>query len=573
MLNKLRIGPKLLLAPGVVLALLLLLAGLAWYGMVRQHASLENMVQVRAARLKAVADIAADARQAHASTWQLLAWINGSFARERLDALRADIARRHAALGGALEALTHVAAPAERDIAAASAAALAAYSASTAEAIELALADQSLAANAMHKAEQQFGALEASVGQLAALEKKLSEEGYQVAEREFRQLVLGMALLVLASIALSLLVTVQVRRAMLDDIGAIADTVDALAQGRLAAGAARAGRDEIGDTARALNRTIERLGGTLRAILDGVHAIDSAAHDIAGGNHDLSARTELQASSLEETAGALQALTGAVTDNAASARRASDLAARAALLAEGGGGAVQQAVITMDQLKASSHKIVEIIGVMDAIAFQTSLLALNAGVEAARAGAHGRSFAVVATEVRTLAQRSVAAAGQIKTLLAASVASIDAGNAAVNAAGAGMGEVVASVRQVNDIIGAISAASAQQAAGIAEVNLALVQMDGMTQQNAALVEQAAAAAASLHEQTANLAHAVSVFRIGEAETGPNCHPENTTEARGKAPPARTAPERRASASPMRERTARGLPYRPDLDQPSGRHEA
>ena len=183
------------------------------------------------------------------------------------------------------------------------------------------------------------------------------------------------------------------------------------------------------------------------------------------------------------------------------------------MLATEGGKAVARAMVTMDQIKSSSRKIVEIIGVIDGISFQTNILALNAAVEAARAGEQGRGFAVVAAEVRTLAQRSAAAAKEIKTLIADSVSIIDAGSASVNDAGSSMGDIVASVQQVNDIIERISQASSEQAEGIAEVNLAVGQMDGMTQQNAALVEQAAAAAGSLHEQTVNLSKAVSVFKI------------------------------------------------------------
>ncbi|MEJ7806342.1 MAG: methyl-accepting chemotaxis protein [Telluria sp.] len=563
MLNKLRIGPKLLLAPAVVLALLLLLAGLAWYGMVRQHASLEHNVQVRAARLKAAADIAGEVKHAHANAWQLLAWTSASFAKARLDALRADTTLRHAQVASALAALAPLPDPAERAAVDASAVALAAYRASVSDAFDMALADQSLAANAMHKAEQQFGALDAALARLAALEQQLSVQAYQAAGTEFRQLGLAMALLVLVSLVLSLLVTVLVRRAMLADIHAIAEVVDEMAHRHLSAGPASCGRDEIADASRALDRTIGRLGQTLRSVLDGVHAIDSASHDIADGNQDLSARTEMQASALEQTASAMNALTAAVADNAASAQQASALAAGAALLAASGGSAVQQAVQAMDQVKASSGKIAEIIGVMDAIAFQTNLLALNAGVEAARAGAQGRGFAVVAGEVRALAQRSATAATQIKRLIAASVAGVDAGSASVNAAGAGMDQVVASVRRVDQIIGQISAASTAQAAGIAEVNLAVSHMDGMTQQNAALVEEAAAAAASLHQQTARLARAVSVFRIGEIADGPDdLYRYREDERDVSRPVPGVAPERRAPASPMRARSARTLRHAP-----------
>ena len=563
MLNKLRIGPKLLLAPGLVLALLMLLSGGAYYGMVRQNASLENMVLVRAERLKAAADVAGDANHAHANIYQLLAWISGSFAKARLEALMLEIGNRHAAIGVQLDELARVSGVDERKLVEASSAALAAYRKSVTRTVELAQVDQSLATSAMQKADQEFGALTASLAQLAALEKNLSVAAYQDARTEFHTLVATMAALVLLSVALSLLVTVLVRRAMLGDIRAISDVVDELAHGRLAGGAVNHGRDEIAATSRALDHTIARLNLTLRSILDSVHSIDTASHEIASGNLDLSARTEMQASSLEETASAMETLTEAVKENAGNARRASDLSASAAVLATEGGKAVERAVATMDQIKSSSRKIVEIIGVIDGISFQTNILALNAAVEAARAGEQGRGFAVVAAEVRTLAQRSAAAAKEIKTLIAASVAIIDAGSASVNAAGSSMGDIVASVQQVNHIIERISAASSEQASGIAEVNLAVGQMDGMTQQNAALVEQAAAAAGSLHEQTVNLSKAVSIFKI-DGVLAPQYHGQDAAPAH-EGDAFHEPHERRSGASPMRAAAPRPARRRPARD--------
>ncbi|WP_082577209.1 MULTISPECIES: methyl-accepting chemotaxis protein [unclassified Massilia] len=517
MLKKLRIGPKLLLAPGMVLVLLLMLSGAAWYGMVRQNASLENMVQVRAARLKNVADVAGDAKYVHANAYQLLAWINGSFAKNRLDALIADIGKRHAAVQAQLQELARTTEGVERKPVDASLAALAAYRKAVQETIEMAQVDQSIATNSMQKAEKEFMVLNQQLAQLAALEKTLSEQAYAAARTEFHDLGTWMAALVLLSIAASLAVTMFVRRAMLRDIGAISAVVGELAEGRLCVSAHNDGRDEIADTARALDQTIANLNTTLRSVLDSVRSIDTASKEIASGNLDLSTRTELQAGSLQQTASAMETLTQAVKGNADNARLATELAAEAARLAAGGGQAVDRAVATMESIRASSRKIVEITGVIDGISFQTNLLALNAAVEAARAGEQGRGFAVVASEVRTLAQRSASAAKEIKALIADSVAIIDNGSASVNEAGSSMGSVVASVQQVNDIINRISAASSEQAEGIAEVNLAVGQMDDMTQQNAALVEQAAAAAASLHEQTVNLARAVAIFRIEDAQ--------------------------------------------------------
>jgi methyl-accepting chemotaxis protein len=243
----------------------------------------------------------------------------------------------------------------------------------------------------------------------------------------------------------------------------------------------------------------------------------------------------------------------AVKENANNARLATELAASAATLAANGGKAVDRAVNTMESIKASSRKIVEIIGVIDGISFQTNILALNAAVEAARAGEQGRGFAVVASEVRTLAQRSAAAAKEIKSLIAASVAIIDGGSASVNEAGSSMGNIVASVQQVNDIIARISVASSEQADGIAEVNHAVGQMDDMTQQNAALVEQAAAAAASLHEQTINLAQAVSIFKIEGVDAG--------ADAADPDPGFHDPDERRSPHSSMRGGPPRALGIR------------
>jgi len=546
MLKKLRIGPKLLLAPGLVLVLLLMLSGAAYYGMVRQNASLENMVQVRAARLQSVADAAADAKYVHANAYQLLAWINGSFAKNRLDALIADIGRRHATLKSQLGELSKVAGGAERKPVEASLAALAAYAKAVQETIEMAQVDQSIATNSMQKAEKEFGVLNQQLAQLAALEKTLSEQAYAAAREEFHSLGSTMAFLVLLSIAVSLAVTMRVRRAMLADIGAIAAVVGELAVGRLSASAKSEGRDEIAGVSRALDQTIATLNQTLRSVLDSVRSIDTASREIANGNLDLSTRTELQASSLQETASTMESLTTAVKDNANNARLATELAAEAARLAAGGGQAVDRAVATMESIRGSSRKIVEIIGVIDGISFQTNLLALNAAVEAARAGEQGRGFAVVAAEVRTLAQRSASAAKEIKALIADSVVIIDNGSAAVNEAGSSMGSVVASVQQVNDIIARISVASNEQAEGIVDVNRAVGQMDDMTQQNAALVEQAAAAAASLHEQTVNLAGAVSVFQIEGVEPLGEAADEEDEEDEEF-----TRVERRAPGSPLR----------------------
>jgi methyl-accepting chemotaxis protein len=243
--------------------------------------------------------------------------------------------------------------------------------------------------------------------------------------------------------------------------------------------------------------------------------ISHASDEIAGGNLDLSSRTEQQASSLEETAASMEELTSTVRHNADNARQANLLAQTASSVAERGGAVVEQVVGTMQDIHAASGKIAEIIGVIDGIAFQTNILALNAAVEAARAGEQGCGFAVVATEVRSLAHRSAAAAKEIKALIENSVSSVSAGSRLVAQAGDTMREVVSSVQRVTDIMSEITAASTEQTQGIEQVNVAVVQMDQVTQQNAALVEEAAAAAEAMQDQAGRLAQAVSVFRTGQ----------------------------------------------------------
>ncbi|MEO6351626.1 MAG: methyl-accepting chemotaxis protein [Burkholderiaceae bacterium] len=277
------------------------------------------------------------------------------------------------------------------------------------------------------------------------------------------------------------------------------------------------GKDETGQLLAALSDMMAALQRVIGNVRVGTNTIALASGEIAAGNADLSLRTESQASSLEETASSMEQLTGTVRQNADNARQANQLAVSASSVAVKGGAVVSQVVDTMGSIKASSRKIADIIGVIDGIAFQTNILALNAAVEAARAGEQGRGFAVVATEVRNLAQRSAFAAKEIKSLIDDSVQQVDAGSKLVANAGQTMDEIVSSVKRVADIMREITAASQEQSDGIEQVNQAIGQMDEMTQQNAALVEQAAAAAESLQVQAASLAQAVSVFNLGSED--------------------------------------------------------
>ncbi|WP_369803277.1 methyl-accepting chemotaxis protein [Pseudorhodoferax sp. Leaf267] len=271
--------------------------------------------------------------------------------------------------------------------------------------------------------------------------------------------------------------------------------------------------DQLLQALKDMNGSLQRIVGE---VCSGVDNIAAASSQIAQGNDDLSARTERQASALQQTAAAMEQLTSTVRQNGDNARHANQLAQSASQVAQRGGQVVSEVVSTMESINGSSRKIVEIIGTIDGIAFQTNILALNAAVEAARAGEQGRGFAVVASEVRSLAQRSAQAAKEIKTLIGDSVHKVEAGSALVARAGSTMGEIVQSVRRVTDIMGAITAASAEQIAGLEQINTAIMEMDGTTQQNAALVEQAAAAAASLRTEAHKQARVVSVFQLDDS---------------------------------------------------------
>jgi len=319
-----------------------------------------------------------------------------------------------------------------------------------------------------------------------------------------------------AIIALAAVLGIAIGRSVTRPLRQAVAIAEKVAAGDLTSTIEAHGSDEVGQLLNALRSMNESLRTIATQVRTGTEAMTSASKQLSAGNSDLSQRTEEQASSLEETASSMEQLTSTVKQNADNAMQANQLAAGASDVAVEGGKVVGQVVQTMSSINDSSRKIVDIIGVIDGIAFQTNILALNAAVEAARAGEQGRGFAVVAGEVRSLAQRSAAAAKEIKGLITDSVATVEAGSALVDHAGRTMDEVVKSVKRVTDIIAEIAAASREQTAGIEQVNQAITQMDEVTQQNAALVEQAAAAAESMEEQAQQLVEAVAAFKLGEA---------------------------------------------------------
>ena len=352
--------------------------------------------------------------------------------------------------------------------------------------------------------------------------------------------ILGAALCVGAAMAWA------ITRSVVRPLQQAVKAAEVIAAGDLSQTTGSTARDEAGDLLRALGHmqaSLRQLVGQVRSSTD---SINTASAEIATGNQDLSARTEQTASNLQQAASSMEQLTGTVKQSADSARQANQLASSAAEVAARGGSVVSQVVSTMDEINASSKKIADIIGVIDGIAFQTNILALNAAVEAARAGEQGRGFAVVAGEVRNLAQRSAEAAKEIKGLIGTSVDKVESGSKLVADAGQTMNEIVASVQRVTDIIGEITAAASEQSDGIGQVNVAVTQLDQMTQQNAALVEESAAAAESLKDQAVRLAQVVGTFRIdGAVEHAPMAAPVVAVPK-----PARTPIAAKAAARPV-----------------------
>jgi methyl-accepting chemotaxis protein len=328
----------------------------------------------------------------------------------------------------------------------------------------------------------------------------------------YLQLGIALAFAVLLAVALSLVNT----RSLCGPIDAARAVTERIASGDLCSSIPSGGRDELAALTESLRRMQQSLVRIVASMRDSTDSITTASREIAIGNQDLSTRTEQTASNLQQAASSMEQLTGTVKQTADSARTANQLASSAQTTAAKGGEVVTQVVSTMQDIHASSRKIADIIGVIDGIAFQTNILALNAAVEAARAGEQGRGFAVVAGEVRSLAQRSAQAAKEIKGLIGASVERVESGSRLVADAGETMNEIVASVQRVSDIINEISAAAAEQSDGIGQVNHSVASLDQMTQQNAALVEQSAAAAESLKDQASQLAASVSVFKIAAA---------------------------------------------------------
>lgn len=542
MLSRLKIGPKLLLAPGVVLLLLVLLSGGAYYAMVKQHGLLQSIVGPRAVQMRSATELVGQAQRVHADTYKLLTWLGSSFSRARIDLLIADIHRQHAAIERAFGGLLQRTAleSAERRHVEQAAQAHRLYVRAAREVVELAHADQTIGANAMIKPEAAFARLVQRMGMLARLERELSESASNAAAADFRLTAGLMPFVVLLAVGVSLSITVAVRRVLLLEIRGIGAAALGLASGDLTVGERVYGEDEIGETSRALDAGIRNLNGTLRTVLESARTIGSASRDLSLGNLSMHSRAVFRSRSLEDTAASMQQLAETVTVTATSALAANRLAQSASTRAREGGQGIERMALTMARVKDGAARAAEVAAAIDALATEAGALALNAALDAARCGARGRdggpAFADAANEVRALAQRAASAAREVRELAAHSVAEIEGCAALAAQAGAGVKDALGAASEMEDVLGRIGSASAGQAGSLAEVNQAIVRMDEVTQQNCALVEEAAAAARTLQMQALALSRTVAAFRLGEPEPAQAPQPESAAQPESVAQP-------------------------------------
>ena len=513
-----KLGMKLLAAP-LLTAVVVMLSGQinvalmgreADKGQASSEASLEDF--------KTVATVQQQLGQLHTSVYKTVALI-GSLDDARVKAFRGDLVKQ---LDGIKRVAGVLAQASDADAELRAAVAdidkqLDTYGKQADSAIDLSSVDPNTGIAAMLGADATFAGLSKTMAGIVARSEAGSQAAMLASQQRARTtnwLLLAVGLLA-AGIAVWLASMMQRKIvAELARAGALANEV---ANGNLNVDATTDRQDEVGDLMRSLGAMTDQLTESIATVLDSSESIRLASAEIATGNQDLANRTEQTASNLQRAATSTEQLTGTVRQSADAARQANQLAVSAAEVAVRGGAVVGQVVSTMEEINISARKISDIIGVIDGIAFQTNILALNAAVEAARAGEQGRGFAVVATEVRSLAGRSAEAAKEIKNLIGVSVQKVDSGSRLVADAGTTMTEIVTAVQRVSDIISQISSASSEQSDDISQVNAAVMELDQMTQQNAALVEQSAAAAESLREQAQRLAHVVSAFKL--AETG------------------------------------------------------
>ena len=509
-----KLGMKLLAAP-LLTAVVVMLSGQinavlmtrsAQQGQMASKASLEDF--------KVVQSVQHQLSQVHTSVYRTVALI-GSMDDPKIKAARADLTQQLGGVKRVIETMAKDHSEAQtRETVSALLQQIDKYGSQADSAIDLSSVDPNTGIAAMQGADATFAGVTKNMVAIVEKIEAKSDAALAAAEASSSRINLILAAVGLLVAGVAVWLAWMMQRKMVAELARAAYNADQMATGNLSIDFATDRQDEVGVLMRSLGSMTKQFNQSISTVMDSSESIRLASAEIATGNQDLSVRTELTATNLQRAASSTEQITGTVKQSADAAHQASQMAIEAAEVAARGGVVVAQVVATMDDINASARKISDIIGVIDGIAFQTNILALNAAVEAARAGEQGRGFAVVASEVRSLAGRSAEAAKEIKQLIGESVTKVDSGALLVADAGKTMTEIVASVQRVANIIGEISASSSEQSSGIGEVNSAVTELDQMTQQNAALVEQSAAAAESLREQAQRLAQVVSTFKLG-----------------------------------------------------------
>lgn len=560
---------KLLMAP-VLTAVGVLAAGqVDAYFVARSAQAVQAGFEAQVEQLKTINDVQDQISKAHTGVYRTMA-IVGSMDDAKLTAVRADLVKDLQSVdrvlsglgGGGLDPALIQGVRTQT----------AQYSKQADAALDLASVDPNTGVAALQTADGTFQTLNQQFVSLGAKAEAHAAEVVSAARSQAARLHALMLAVALGAALLAIWASWLMLRRVANDLARAGELAQQVAGGNLVVSAQTDRNDELGDLLRALGQMQSSLLKVVNEIRGASDHIGVSSTQIASGTQDLANRTESAASNLAQTSSSMADLTTTVRQSADAAHQANQLASTAAGVASRGGEVVSQVVATMDDINDSSRKIANIIGVIDSIAFQTNILALNAAVEAARAGEAGRGFAVVASEVRNLAGRSAQAAKEIKDLINASVEKVDSGSKLVQHAGETMNEIVASVGRVTDVLGAITAAAAEQSNGIAQVNTAVNQLDHMTQQNAALVEQSSAAAEGLKDQAQRLSQLVSVFQTGGANhmgslpapkasvaTAPQARPRLAAPTPAPRAPALSAPARAAAPPTLRKAAALPAP--------------
>ena len=516
-MNNLKIGVRLGLAFGVILVLMAAIIAVAWVSLAKLHEKTDNVVSEAYPKVVSAYALQGSMNQVARATRNMLLLKDDAAIAKEADT----VVKSRERISKEMDYLTaNIVSTKGKEILGEVKTARAAYAVDLEGLLKLVTEKKQdeAVAHLLTKVRVSQGEYFKRIDALLQFQDELVKASGEEVESTNKSALLTIEILGLMALILAAVMAVMVTRSIVHPVKQALDTAHKVADGDLSFEVPQNGRDEVGQLLQTMQGMVTNLAKVVSNVRHGAEGVSNASAEIASGNNDLSARTEEQASSLEETAASMEQLSATVKQNADSARQANQLAHSASAVAVKGGDVVGQVVHTMRDINDSSRKIADIISVIDGIAFQTNILALNAAVEAARAGEQGRGFAVVASEVRTLAGRSAEAAKEIKTLINASVERVEHGTNLVDQAGVTMGEVVASIKRVTDLMGEISAASNEQSAGVSQVGEAVVQMDQVTQQNAALVEEMAAAASSLKSQAQDLVQVVATFKLNAADS-------------------------------------------------------